>query len=158
MLGGHAIKTVTGDWAVFNDISSVLSTMTAARIALACSTVTTGSQTLQPDCIRAYIQALMVSPGGVNEFTGAWWLASRLEFKRPVAKPLQALYGHPCAGDLWRAKLDAILPKLWFEKHEAWPSEHVLKASIAKGEMCIIVVCINDLLMTGTPITQNVIQ
>ena len=28
VLGGHAIKTVTGDWAVFNDIGSVPSTMT----------------------------------------------------------------------------------------------------------------------------------
>ena len=62
MLGGHAIKTVTGDWAVFNDIGSVPSTMTAARIALACSAVTPGSQTLQSDCIRAYIQALMDFP------------------------------------------------------------------------------------------------
>ena len=43
VLGGHATKTVTGDRAVFNDIGPVPSTMTAARIALACSVVTPGS-------------------------------------------------------------------------------------------------------------------
>ena len=73
----------------------------------------------------------------------------------PVAKLLRALYGHPRAGDLWHAKLDAILTKLGFEKHEAWPSVYILKASIAKGEMCIIVVHVDDLI-TGTPIVQNV--
>ena len=49
--------------------------MTAARIALACGAVTPSSQTLQSDCIRAYIQALMDSPDGVNtyiELPRAW--------------------------------------------------------------------------------------
>ena len=158
VLGGHAIKTVTGDRAVFNDIGSVPSTMAAARIALACSAVTPGSQTLQSDCVRAYIQALLDSPGDVNtyiELPRAWWPASWMKFNRPVANLLRALYGHPRAGDFWHAKLDAILTKLGFEKHEAWPSVYILKASIAKGEMCIIVVHVDDLI-TGTPIVQNV--
>ena len=48
--------------------------------------------------------------------------------------------------------------KLGFEKHEAWPSVYVLKASIAKGEMCIIVVYAGDVLITGKPIIQNVVK
>ena len=87
VLGGHAIQTVTGDRAVFNDIGPVPSTMTAARIAIACSAVKPGSQTLQSDCIRAYIQVLMGSLGGVItyiELPRAWWPASWMKFKRPV--------------------------------------------------------------------------
>ena len=75
-----------------------------------------------------------------------------------MAKLLRALYGHPRAGDLWHAKLDAILTKLGFEKHEAWPSVYILKASIAKREMCVIVVYVGDFLITGTPVVQSVIQ
>ena len=112
---GNPIKTVTGDWAVFNDIGSVPSTMTAARIALACSAVMPGSQTLQCDCIRAYIQALMDPPDSVNtyvELPTAWWPTGWLKMRRPVIKLLQALYGHPRAGNLWHAKLDKILIKI----------------------------------------------
>ena len=154
MHGGHAIKTVTGDWAVFNDIGSVPSTMPAARIALACSAVTPGFQTLQSDCIRAYIQALMDSPDGVNtyvELPRAWWPTGWLKMRRPVVKLLRALYGHPRAGDLWHAKLDKTLIKLGFSKHEVWPSVYVLKTAERGADMCIIVVYVDDLLTTGTP-------
>ena len=81
-----------------------------------------------------------------------------MKLKRPVVKLLRALYGHPRAGDLWHAKLDAILTKIGFQKHEAWPSVYVLKGSLAKGEMCIIVVYVDDLLISGAKIRYDVIR
>ena len=160
VLGGDAIKTVTGDWAVFNDIGSVPSTMTAARIALACAAMTPGAQVLQSDCIRAYIQATMDSPDGIDtyvELPKAWWPAHWQKYKRPVCKLLRALYGHPRAGDLWHAKLDMILIKLGFVKDEAWPSVYVLRKETGKDSMAMIVVYVDDLIIAGTGIIKTII-
>lgn len=68
VLGGHAIKTATGEWAAFNDLGSVPSTMAAARIALAIAALIPGCRVLQSDCIRAYIQACMDAPNGEVTF------------------------------------------------------------------------------------------
>ena len=60
--------------------------------------------------------------------------------RRPVVKLLRAQYGHPRAGDLWHARLDKILVKMGFSKHEAWPSVHVLKIAGRGTDKCIILV------------------
>ena len=134
--------------------------MTTGRIALACSAVTPGPCTLQSDCIRAYIQALTDSLDGVNtyvELHRAWQPTRRLTMRRPVVK-LQALYNHPRAGDLWHAKLDKVLIKMSFSKHEAWLSVCVLKTVECGTDVCIILAYVDDLLMTGTPTIKSTIK
>ena len=75
----------------------------------------------------------------MNTYIEGWVAGQLVEVQAPGGQALRALYRHPRAGDLWHAKLNAILTKLGFEKHEEWPSVCVLKASIAEeGMMCII--------------------
>ena len=45
-----------------------------------------------------------------------------------------------------------------FSKHEAWPSVYVLKTAGRGTDMCVIVVYVDDLLITGTPIIQSIIK
>jgi hypothetical protein len=158
VLGGDAIKTSTGDYAIFADIGSVPSTMTAARIAIACACLIKDSILLQSDCVRAYIQADMSSPDGTItfvEFPRAWWPPAWLKMKRPVAKLLKALYGHPRAGDLWQAKLDNILKSFDFVTDNAWPGVYY-KPLDSNGDFTMIVVYVDDLLIIGTKVTEEI--
>jgi hypothetical protein len=159
VLSGDAIKTATGDWAVFNDVGSVPSTMSAARIAIACASLVKGASIRQSDCIRAYIQADMVAPNGALTFVElprAWWRPSWANMRRPVFLLKKALYGHPRAGDLWQAKLDGVLMGHGFIVDPAWPGVYYIPMD-ANGEFCIIVVYVDDLLVAGTAIADTIL-
>ena len=158
VLSGDAIRTASGDWAIFADVGSVPSTMTAARIALACAALLPRARILQSDCIRAYVQAEMDSPDGVVTFVELpkeWHPPSWKGMQRPVCRLLKALYGHPRAGDLWHNKLDGILTGLGFTKLEAWPSVYTYHE---KGEVVVVVVYVDDLLIAGTSAMDAIIK
>ena len=75
VLGGHNIKNSVGDYALFQDVGSTPSTMTAARIALAMAALF-GLDAEQTDCIHAYVQANLEGPPTFITLPREWWPAS----------------------------------------------------------------------------------
>ena len=57
VFGGDQVRTGEGDWAIFDDVGSVPTTMTASRILLACKTLCPDIIICQSDCESAYVQA-----------------------------------------------------------------------------------------------------
>ena len=59
VVSGDKIKTATRQWAVFQEIGTVLSTMEAYRILLVAFSLIKNAKLLQSDYVRAYVQAPM---------------------------------------------------------------------------------------------------
>ena len=57
VFGGDQVRTGSGDWAIFEDVGSVPTSMSAARILLACKMLMAELVLCQSDCISAYVQA-----------------------------------------------------------------------------------------------------
>ena len=97
--------------------------MAACRILLVAFSLMKNAKLLQSDCVRAYVQAPMKGTKTYIRLPKAWWpkhWAGR--FRDPICQLLQALYGHPHAGDFWYEKLEAELLRLNFNIVEGWPS------------------------------------
>ena len=127
VVSGDKVKTATGQWAVFQEIGTVPSTMAACRILLVAFSLMKNAKLLQSDCVRAYVQAPMKGTKTYIRLPKAWWpkhWAGR--FRDPICQLLQALYGHPHAGDFWYEKLEAELLRLNFTIVEGWPSVFIL--------------------------------
>ena len=73
VFGGHKVKTATGQWALFQEIGAVPSTMSACRALLAAYAVTRDAKLYQSDCARAYIQAHMKGTDTYVRLPKAWW-------------------------------------------------------------------------------------
>ena len=69
---GDKIKTATGDWAVFAELGTVPSTMSACRALLFVFAVTESLILLQSDCVRAYVQAVLKRPPTFIRLPKAW--------------------------------------------------------------------------------------
>ena len=160
VVGGHNIKTATGDWAIFTEVGSTPSTMAAARTGLAISALLPNTKVKQSDCIRAYIQSTLKGPKTFVSLPRDWWPVGWDEFKDPVCELRLALYGHPTAGDCWHDKLDTILVKhQGFDKIDGWPSV-CYKAVESKGgarEVHVLIVYVDDLIMIGGPALDGII-
>ena len=159
VFGGHQIKTGNDEWAVFTEGGSVPSTMTAARAAIAVSSVLR-LRRHQTDCIQAYVQARLT---GVKTFVSlprAWWPSGwEGQFDDPVCELLYALYGHPKAGDMWHDKLDAILMGHAFSKIEGWPC--IYYKFVQRGqteELILIVAYVDDLLLFGLDALDELVK
>ena len=102
----NKVETATGQWAIFQEIGTVLSTKTACRILLVAFSLMKNAKLLQSDCVRAYVQAPMKGTKTYVRLSKAWWpkhWAGR--FRDPICQFFQALYSHPHAGDFWYEKL-----------------------------------------------------
>ena len=155
VLSGDRIKTASGDWAVFQELGTVPSTMAACRIITAAHALVKDSMLLQSDCLMAYTQAEMTGPPTYIRLPKPWWPQGWAnKFRDPVVKLLRALYGHPRAGDIWGDKLEQELVRLEFQRVEGWPSVYVLKQKV--GPMNIVfVVYVDDLVMVGD---KNIVE
>ena len=156
VLSGDAIKTATGDWAMFNELGSVPANMTACRCLLAAYCMTEDALLLQSDCIKAYVQAEMKGPPTFVRLPRAWWPESWKDMKDPVCRLLRAIYGHPQSGDIWADKLTAELQKEGFEVIEAWPS--VFKCLKDGKLVALFIVYVDDLVMMGTPAMKPILE
>ena len=159
VLGGHAIKDATGDFAIFQDIGSTPSTMTAARVVLAVAALY-GLEVAQSDCVHAYVQANLDGPPTFVRLPKDWWPPEwHTKYKRPVCRLRKALYGHPMAGDCWAEKLSGVLKGHGFKTLEAWPGifyKHVLKNG--KVIPAIMVVYVDDIIMVGMETVPGLLQ
>ena len=108
VFGGDNIKDGKGEWAIFYELGSVPTSMSACKVLLACSALNHHIEIPQSDCQRAYVQADLDGPPTFIELP-----------QRMVAK---ALYGHPRADDLWADRLGSILNAQGFELVDNWPS------------------------------------
>ena len=156
VLSGDAIKTATGDWAMFAEVGNVPSTMSACRAMLATYCLEDDMVLLQSDCVRAYVQAPMQGPPTFVRLPRAWWPAGWSSFRDPVCRLLRALYGHPHSGDFWHEKLKAQLLVLEFTTIEGWPS--VFKLTLGEQHVIIFIVYVDDLLMLGTERMHHIIR
>ena len=149
VLGGHDIKTASGDWAIFSDCGSTPSTMTAARASLAVAALL-GLEVVQSDCLRAYVQAKLEGALTSIGLPRAWWPKSWESFKDPVCPLIYALYGHPTAGDCWGVHLSKILRRYGLQTIEGWPGLYY-KTLVIKGKPTVIIVVtyVDDLIMIG---------
>ena len=156
VVSGDKVKTATGQWAVFQEIGTVPSTMAACRILLVAFSLMKNAKLLQSDCVRAYVQAPMKGTKTYIRLPKAWWpkhWAAR--FRDPICELLQALYGHPHAGDFWYEKLEAELLRLNFTIVEGWPSVFILYPD---GVATVsFVVYVDDLVMVGTEFLVDII-
>ena len=74
---------------------------------------------------------------------------------RPDLQLLQALYGHPHAGEFWYEKLEAELLRLSFTVVEGWPSVFILYPD---GVATVsLVVYVDDPVMVGTEFLVDII-
>ena len=161
VLGGHKIKTASGDWAIFTDVGSTPSTMAAARTVLAVSALLPGYKVKQSDCIRAYTQSKLKGPKTFVSLPREWWPDDwRDKYTDPVCELILALYGHPKAGDCWHDKLDDILVKhKGFRKIEGWPSVYYkVYQDGSEREVVVFVVYVDDLIMVGGKRLEEVIR
>lgn len=156
VLSGDAIKTSTGDWAMFAEIGSVPSTMAACRALLAAYCLTEDAVLLQSDCVRAYVQAHLKGPPTFVRLPREWWPVEWSKFKDPVCRLIRAIYGHPHSGDFWHDKLKDELVRLGFTTIEGWPS--VFKLVLDQTHVMVFVVYVDDLLMMGTPKIMGIID
>ena len=115
MFGGDQVRTGEGDWAVFEEVGSVPTAMTASRVLLACKMLNPDGLICQSDCISAYVQARL--PKGDVTYCSLprqWWpkrwqnADGSWKYTNPVVRLIKALYGHPRAGDLWADKLGGV--------------------------------------------------
>ena len=66
--------------------------------------------TLQADCIKAYLQALMEGVPTFVKLPRACWPSSwHQRFRDPVVRLLRALYGHPLAGEMWHQHIEKAI-------------------------------------------------
>ena len=157
VVSGDRIKTVTGQWAMFQEVGSIPSTMSSCRCILALYALSKGYHLLQSDCVRAYTQALMKGPRTFIRLPKAWWPADWVgRFRDPVCELKLALYGHPHAGDFWYDKLESELKRLTFVTVEGWPSVFVLYPD--ETHTIAFVIYVDDLVMTGPDYIMTVIQ
>ena len=148
VVAGNKIKTVTGQWATFQEVGSIPSTMASCRCLLTLYATSRGYHLLQSDCIRAYVQAPMKGPKTFIRLPKAWWPAEWVgKFRDPVCELLLALYGHPHAGDFWYDRLESELRKLNFETVEGWPSVFILYPDDV--HTIAFAIYVDDLIMTG---------
>ena len=158
------MRTGEGDWAIFDGVGSVPTTMTASRILLACKMLCPELIICQSDCESAYVQASL--PDDVVTYVylpKEWWPDSwfynndrnKPKYKNPVVRLRKALYGHPRAGDLWADKLAGVLKEEGFEPVSGWPSMYI---RLRRGEAPIVVdVYVDDLIMLGTCVALGAI-
>ena len=157
VVAGNKIKTVTGQWATFQEVGSIPSTMASCRCLLTLYATSRGYHLLQSDCIRAYVQAPMKGPKTFIRLPKAWWPAEWVgKFRDPVCELLLALYGHPHAGDFWYDRLESELKKLNFETVEGWPSVFILYPDDV--HTIAFAIYVDDLVMTGPDHVLEVID
>ena len=148
VLSGDQIKTSSGEWAAFNDLGAVPSSMTAARVAMALYALSPKATIVQSDCIRAYVQADMTGPPTYIRLPKAFWPASwHGKYRDPVVLLKKALYGHPKAGDIWADKLSKELDRLDYQTDEAWPG--VYFKNVGTPDVIVIITYVDDLLFVG---------
>ena len=156
VLSGDAIKTASGDWAIFNELGSVPANMTACRALLAAYCMTEGASLLQSDCIKAYVQAEMKGPPTFVRLPRDWWPEAWKGMRDPVCRLLRAVYGHPQSGDIWADKLTAELVKEGFQVVEAWPS--VYKCMDGEKLVAMFIIYVDDLVMMGLPAMMPILE
>ena len=156
VLAGNNIKTASGQWAMFQDIGAVPSTMSACRALLAAYAVTENGKLYQSDCIRAYIQALMKGTETFIRLPRAWWPAGwEMKYRDPLCKLLRALYGHPDAGNHWADKIAEELKRLDFIVVDGWSSVYVL--NMGPSHVACFVLYVDDLVMFGSARVDEII-
>ena len=157
VFAGNRVKTATGQWAMFQDMGAVPSTMAACRAILAAYTAVKGSQLFQSDCVKAYVQALMSGTPTYIRLPKAWWPAHWVgKFRDPLCKLLRALYGHPDAGNLWADKIGDELKRLQFVEPEGWTATYVLNAD--DSHVAVFVLYVDDLVMYGTGRVLEIVE
>jgi hypothetical protein len=157
VFAGNNIKTATGDWALFQDMGAVPSTMAACRAILAAYAVTKGAKLFQSDCVKAYVQAEMKGTPTYIRLPKAWWPPSWVgKYRDPLCRLLRALYGHPDAGNQWADKIGSELRRLGFEEVEGWTATYVLNA--ADSHVVVFVLYVDDLIMFGTERITEIIE
>jgi hypothetical protein len=149
VVSGDKIRTATGEWAIFQELGAVPSTMTACRAILAIFALYDGLTLLQSDCVRAYVQAELRGTPTFVRLPRAWWPKEWHSFKDPVCRLVKALYGHPEAGNHWHHHIENELLALQFNTIEGWPSVYV--KSFENNRRVIFVLYVDDLVMLGPP-------
>ena len=147
MVSGDKIRTATGEWAVFQELGAVPSTMTACRAILAIFALFDDLTLLQSDCVRAYVQAELRGTPTFVRLPKAWWPKEWHTFKDPVCRLVKALYGHPEAGNDWHHHIENELLMLEFNMVEGWPSIYV--KNFENNKRVVFVLYVDDLVMLG---------
>ena len=96
MVSGDKVKTANGQWAVFQEIETVPSTLAVCQILLAAFSLMKNAKLLQSDCVRAYVQHPMkgtktyirLPPGGPSTGLDASMIRSA-SFFRTAASELE---------------------------------------------------------------------
>ena len=156
VFGGHKVKTATGQWALFQEIGAVPSTMSACRALLAAYSVTRDAKLYQSDCTRAYIQAHMKGTDTYVRLPKAWWPKSwGSKYRDPLCQLLRALHGHPDAGNFWADKIGNELKRLEFTEVDGWSSVYVL--DMGPSHVACFVLYVDDLVMFGSHRVDGII-
>ena len=157
VLAGNNIKTATGQWALFQDLGAVPSTMAACRAILAAYAVTKDAQLFQSDCVKAYVQAELKGTPTYVRLPKAWWPPQWVgRYRDPLCRLLRALYGHPDAGNQWADKIGDELRALGFVEPEGWTATFVLHADVT--HVVVFVLYVDDLIMFGTSRVNEIIE
>ena len=156
VVAGNNIKTASGQWALFQDMGAVPSTMAACRTILAAYSVMKGAEVYQSDCVKAYVQAEMKGTPTYVRLPKAWWPPHWVgRYRDPLCRLLRALYGHPDAGNQWADKIGEELHRLGFTEPEGWAATYVLRA--ADSHVIVFVLYVDDLIMFGTARVNEII-
>ena len=145
---GNRVVDQNMDEAQFADLGSAPATTEAARLCIL-KGLLPGNKVEQADARQAYIQAKL---GGTETWVEipieGWppeWKVDGPPCKRPCARLIQALYGHPDSGTYWEKHAHARLLGMGFEPAaEAWPSCYIHKDSDI-----FLVLYVDDFLMSG---------
>ena len=119
---GNNVRDQTGDWALFEELSSAPATMEAGKAVDAYGCVK-GNVCQQADGTSAYTQALL---GGIPTWVrlpqDRWpreWIG---KYTDPVCPLRLALYGHPDAGGYWEKHCEKHIISIGFQTIKDWRS------------------------------------
>ena len=131
------VRIGEGDWAIFDDVGSVPTTMTASRILLACKMLCLELIICQSDYESAYVQASLPAEDVTYVYLPReWWpdhwfhdpaTKTKPKYVDPVCPLDLALYGHPQAGAYWERHCDKCVKSVGFTPVESWPSCYILR-------------------------------
>jgi RNA:NAD 2'-phosphotransferase (TPT1/KptA family) len=141
---GNNVKDQTGDWALFEELSSAPATMEAGKAVDAYGCVE-GHVCQQADGTSAYTQAFL---GGTKTWIRIpperWPNSWKNKFHDPVVVLSLALYGHPDAGGYWEKHCDSHILSEGFISVPDWRSIYW-----HKDLKVLLIVYVDDFKMSG---------
>ena len=146
VLLGNQVKNQNWEAAFFQDLGNSPASFEASRWADFYGCLP-GHDVQLADAIQAYIQAKLTGPECWVELPIEGWpdWVDVSRFRRPMARLVKALYGHPDAGTMWERHCDSACKAVGFKPvGEEWPSVY-----FHDGLKLLLVVYVDDLKMAG---------